>query len=192
MPTQRDCFSDYRVPNKALNLTLARPPVSVHSCCLCGPVQVNLVVCHHKMTDAEYLEQFNTGYWQTLERGGVPALSRIQRDALCIMSFQGEMNNGGMHQYLLNSSGDLAKETPDVMRRIGAPVAAEILEKANSYFGPTGPPTDRDTRMEMLLALSEDTEQQIDDLTSGFYAAEDEWLSLADLFDAYVLSRRQT
>ncbi|MBI1249789.1 DUF4375 domain-containing protein [bacterium] len=144
------------------------------------------------MTDAEFLEQFNAEYWQTLERGGVLALSRLQRDALCIMSFQGEINNGGMHQYLLNSSGDLAQETPNVMRRIGAPVAAEILEKANSYFGPNGPPTDREARMEMLLALSEDKEQQIHDLTTDFYNAEDEGLSLADLFDAYVLSQRQT
>lgn len=149
-------------------------------------------VRHHKMTDAEYLEQFNTEYWQTLERGGVAALSRLQRDALCIMSFQGEINNGGMHQYLLNSSGDLAQETPDVMKRIGAPVAAEILERANNYFGPAGPPTDRETRMEILLALPENVEQQIYDLTNDFYNAEDDGLSLADLFDAYVLSQRQT
>ena len=46
--------------------------------------------------------------------------------------------------------------------------------------------------MEMLLALSEDIERQIDDLTNAFYNAEDAGLSLADLFDAYVLSQRQT
>lgn len=142
------------------------------------------------MTDAEYLERFNVEYWQTLKDGGVAALSRLQRDALCIMSFQGEINNGGMHQYLFNSSGDLAKEIPDVMKRIGADVAAEILERANDCFGPDGPPTDRDTRTQMLLALSEDKEQQIYDLTDDFYDAEDKGLSLADLFDAYVLSQR--
>ncbi len=154
--------------------------------------RVMAAVRHHKMTDAEYLERFNAEYWETLEGGGVPALSRLQRDALCIMSFQGEINNGGMHQYLLNSSGDLAKETPDVMRRIGADDAAAILERANGYFGPTGPPTDRDTRMAMLLALPEDKQQQIHDFTDDFYDAEDQGLSLADLFDAYVLSQRQT
>ncbi|MEQ8785250.1 MAG: DMP19 family protein [Pirellulaceae bacterium] len=144
------------------------------------------------MTDAEFLKRFNTEYWQTLKDGGVPALSRLQRDALCIMSFQGEINDGGMHQYLLNSSGDLAKETPDVLKRIGADAAAEILERANDYFGPIGPPVDRDTRVEMLLALPEDKQQQIHDLTDDFYDAEDQGLCLADLFDAYVLSHRST
>lgn len=107
------------------------------------------------------------------------------------MSFQGEINNGGMH-HLLNSSGDFAQETPDVMKRIGAPAAAEILERANSYFGPAGPPTDRETRMAILLALPENIEQQICDLTNDFYNVEDDGLSLADLFDVYVLSQRQT
>lgn len=142
------------------------------------------------MTDAQYLERFNADYWRTLKEGGVRSLSRLQRDALCIMSFQGEINNGGMHQYLLNSSGDLAQETPDVMRRIGADDAAALLETANSYFGPTGPPTEREARMEMLLALPEDKQQQIHDLTDEFYDSEDRGLCLADLFDAYVLSQR--
>ncbi|MEI8020411.1 MAG: DMP19 family protein [Schlesneria sp.] len=144
------------------------------------------------MTDDEYLKRFNAEYWQTLKDGGVSALSRLQRDALCINSFQGEINNGGMHQYLLNSSGDLAQETPEVLRRIGADDAAVILERANCYFGPTGPPTDRDARMKILLALPEDKMQQIHDLTDEFYSAEDRGLSLADLFDAYVLSQRPT
>jgi hypothetical protein len=144
------------------------------------------------MTDAEYLERFNNDYWLTLRQGGVDALSRLQRDALCIMNFQAEINNGGMHQYLFNSSGDFARETPDVLRRIGAPVAAVLLERANAYFGPEGPPTNRDSRMEQLLALPEDEQQEIHHLTDEFFDAEDAGLSLADLFDAYVLAQRQT
>lgn len=141
------------------------------------------------MTDAEILEQFGAEYWRTLEGGGVEALSRLQRDALCIMSFQGEVNNGGLHQYLLNSSGDFARETPDVMRRIGAGDAAVILEKANSCFGSAGPPTVRDARVEALLALPEERLQEIYDLTDEFYLAEDRGLCLADLFDQHVLSQ---
>src|SRR6516162_5263230 len=105
------------------------------------------------MTDAEYLDWFNREFWRTLQAEGVKALSRLQRDALCVMSFQGEMNNGGMHQYLLNSSGDFARESPEVFRRIGAETAARILEEANAFFGPQGPPTDREKRMAILLAL---------------------------------------
>ncbi len=143
------------------------------------------------MTDGEYIDQFNAEYWRTLERGGVKALSRLQRDALCIISFQGEINNGGMHQYLLNSSGDLAQETPEVFDRIRAEVVANLLRRANAFFGQSGPSTDREARMKALLALTEKEQQQIHDLTDEFYAAEDHGLSLADLFDSYVLAQRK-
>ena len=142
------------------------------------------------MTDAEYLDWFNREFWRTLHGLGVPSLSRLQRDALCVMSFQAELNNGGMHQYLLNSSGDFAKETPDVFRRIGAEEVARMLEEANAFFGPGGPPTDRATRMAALLALPKNSEDRIYALSKDFYDAEDRGLSLADLFDAYVLSQR--
>jgi hypothetical protein len=142
------------------------------------------------MTDAEYLDWFNREFWRTLHGPGVGSLSRLQRDALCVMNFQAELNNGGMHQYLLNSSGDFANETPDVFRRIGAAEAARILEEANAFFGPGGPPVERETRMAALLALPKDTEDRIYALSDEFYDAEDRGLSLADLFDAYVLSQR--
>jgi hypothetical protein len=142
------------------------------------------------MTDAEYLHWFNREFWRILHGPGVGSLSRLQRDALCVMNFQAELNSGGMHQYLLNSSGDFAKETPDVFRRIGADEAARILDEANAFFGPDGPPTDRDTRMAALLAFPKHTEDRIYKLSKEFYDAEDRGLSLADLFDAHVLSQR--
>jgi len=142
------------------------------------------------MTDAEYLDWFNREFWRMLQGAGVGSLSPIQRDALCVMNFQAELNNGGMHQYLLNSSGDFAKETPAVFRRMGADPAARILEEANAFFGPSGPPTDREARMTALLALPQSAENRIHELTKEFYNAEDRGLSLADSFDAYVLSQR--
>lgn len=142
------------------------------------------------MTDAEYLDWFNREFWRMLQGPGVASLSRLQRDGLCVMNFQAELNNGGMHQYLLNSSGDFAKETPDVFRRIGAEQAARILEEANAFFGPDGPPTDRETRMAALHALPKNAEDRIYALSKAFYDAEDGGLGLADLFDAYVLSQK--
>jgi hypothetical protein len=142
------------------------------------------------MTDPEYLDWFNHEFWRTLNDEGVAALSRLQRDALRVMNFQAELNNGGMHQYLLNSSGDFAKETPEVFRRIGADEAARILQEANDFFGPGGPPTDRKARRAALLAFPKDVEDRIHALSDEFYDAEDRGLSLADLFDAFVLSQR--
>jgi hypothetical protein len=142
------------------------------------------------MADAEYLDWFNREFWRMLHGPGVDSLSRHQRDLLCVMNFQAEPNNGGMHQYLLNSSGDFAKETPDVFRRIGAEEAALILEEANAFFGPGGPPTDREARMAALLALPKNAEDRIYALSKEFYDVEDRGLTLADLFDAFVLSQR--
>jgi hypothetical protein len=142
------------------------------------------------MTDAEYLDWFNREFWRTLQGPGVGSLSRLQRDALCVMNFQAELNNGGMHQYLFNSSGDFAQETPDVFRRIGANEAARLLEVANAFFGPAGPPADRDARTAMLLAFPKEVEDRIHSLSAEFYAAEDRGMSLADSFDAFVISQR--
>jgi len=142
------------------------------------------------MTDKEYLEAFNRDFWDTLHNRGVAALSRLQRDAMCVSYFQAEINNGGLHQYLFNSSGEFARETPDVFRRIRAELAAAIVEEANAFFGPAGPPADLETRREELLAFPESVEERIDELGDEFYDAEDQGLSLADLFDAYVLSQR--
>src|SRR5262245_38022931 len=143
------------------------------------------------MTDAEYLDWFNREFWRTLHGPGVSSLSRLQRDALCVMNFQAELNNGGMHQYLFNSSGDFAKETPDVFRRIGADEAARILDEANAFFGPGGPSLDRETRTTALLAFPKSVEDRIYALSKEFYQAEDRGLSLADLFDAYVVSQKR-
>jgi hypothetical protein len=79
------------------------------------------------MTDAEHVALFNREFWRALHGNGVAALSRLQWDALCVMNFQAEINNGGMHKCLFNSSGDYASETPDVFRRIRADEAARIL-----------------------------------------------------------------
>lgn len=142
------------------------------------------------MTDAEYLDSFNREFWRTLHGPGVDALSRLQRDALCVMKFQAELNNGGLHQYLFNSSGDFARESPEVFRRIGADEAARILEEANACFGPEGPPIDLEARRTALLAFPKNMEAGIHALSKQFYMAEDRGLSLADLFDAFVLSQR--
>lgn len=142
------------------------------------------------MTNTEYLDWFGQECRRTIKEHGVEGLSRLQRDALCTVNFQAEVNNGGIHQYLYNSSGDFAKETPAVFRRMRAEVAAEILEQVNSLFGPEGPPIEREVRIEKLDGFSVEDELRIDKLTSAFYDAEDQGLCLADLLDEHILRQR--
>jgi hypothetical protein len=143
------------------------------------------------MTDAECLKLFNREFWHRLHEMGVDSLSRLQRDALCILNFQVEVNNGGISTYLTNSSGDYARETPGVFRRIGAEEAARILEEANGFFGQQGPPVNREERMAVWHTFSMETKERIAALTKEFYKVEDRGVILADLFDAYVLSQRE-
>jgi len=88
------------------------------------------------MTDAEYLVWFNREFWRTLHGPGASSLSRLQRDALCVMNFQAELNNGGMHQYLLNSSGGFAKETPDVFGELARRRGLAFLKKQTPSSAP--------------------------------------------------------
>jgi uncharacterized protein DUF4375 len=97
---------------------------------------------------------------------GFDCLSEIERMLVAIWALEADVNNGGFHQYYFNSSGDTACYAPAALRAIGAPIMAGIVDKANSLFGPIGPPVSRDERQQALSAL---TEQMWDDLDRQFY-----------------------
>jgi hypothetical protein len=139
------------------------------------------------MTDSEYIDAFYEEYWAQIKRGGVASLNKFQRMCCCLTDFQVEVNNGGLHQFLSNSSGQFAKETPAIMREIGAFRAAEILEEVNSMLGPNGPMTDRDERLKQLERLTQADENRIDELDRVYFKDEDHRLSLGELFDNYLL-----
>ena len=96
-------------------------------------------------------------------------LSEVDRVLVSIWALEGDVNNGGFHQYYFNTSGDTAYYAPAALRAIGAQLMADIVEKANSLFGPNGPPISRDERQEALLALTKSNELW-DDLDRRFYA----------------------
>jgi len=108
-------------------------------------------------------------------------LSEIDRILVTIWALEGDVNNGGFHQYYYNSSGDTAYYAPTALCAIGATVMAGIVEKANSLFGPSGPPPSGDAREEALLALT--ISQEIwDSLDRQFYAYPEDISALLEQF----------
>ena len=70
-----------------------------------------------------------------------------------IDALEGEVNNGGFHQYFYNSAGDRTAETIQALEIVGAFKIAEIVKKAAQMFPGGMPPKDRFERQEILLKL---------------------------------------
>ncbi|HEY5792452.1 MAG TPA: DUF4375 domain-containing protein [Chthoniobacterales bacterium] len=57
-------------------------------------------------------------------------LSPAEIDILAVEAMEREVNNGGYHQFFLNSSREYAAVLPSSLERIGCPVAAKIASDA--------------------------------------------------------------
>ncbi|MBC3883264.1 DUF4375 domain-containing protein [Undibacterium sp. LX40W] len=65
-------------------------------------------------------------------------LSRIELDILAVEAMEREVNNGGYHQFFLNSSKKFAAILPSSLERIGCPAAAKITSDALAYLKISG------------------------------------------------------
>lgn len=82
-------------------------------------------------------------------------LSPAERDVVLASMYEGEVNNGGHHQFFFNSRGDDAVETRDALARIGSADLLEIYDCALTAF-PTGRPArDREKRNDELARWGE-------------------------------------
>ena len=102
-----------------------------------------------------------------------------------IDALEGEVNNGGFHQYFYNSAGDRTAETIRALEIIGAFKMAEIVRKAAQMFPNGMPPTDRFERQEILLTLYPKA-IEFRELDEEFYGYPDK---LADLLANYRSSQ---
>ena len=64
--------------------------------------------------------------------------------------FEGEVAKGGFRQFLRDPSGDLARETLQALREVGAHVSVELLEKALDVIPEGVEPRSRDERLMWL------------------------------------------
>ncbi|MHB1038534.1 MAG: DMP19 family protein [Pirellulales bacterium] len=114
-------------------------------------------------------------------------LSEGERFVILVDAFICEVTNGGLEQFLGNSSGDYAEETRHVMRAIGAVTAADALDEVCTViFGGSPIPRDQPTRCDILFAWDEER-------ADSFFAKHDlGWCeSVESAIAGYVLAHRK-
>ena len=85
------------------------------------------------------------------------------KDFLLCVLFVGEVDNGGISQFLSNNSGDLTIETIEALKRIDKEYA-EVLISAMQIFPKGVVPRDRETRNKIMDAFDDDTGKKLDEL----------------------------
>lgn len=68
-----------------------------------------------------------------------------------IDALEGEVSNGGFHQYFYNSAGDRTAETIQALELVGAFAVADIVRRAAQKFPYGIPPKNRFARQDILL-----------------------------------------
>jgi hypothetical protein len=93
-----------------------------------------------------------------------------QRLLLALDWCQKEVRNGGLEQFLLNSTGMLSKEALFGFQAIGAIEYATLLEKALAVFPNNEAPVSKTKRTELLRSIpKKEREALFDPLETKFY-----------------------
>ncbi len=93
--------------------------------------------------------------------------------------FMLEVENGGIHQFLFNYSGDRTKETLDSLHQARFSDSTRMLMKAISLFPSSEVPVNTKDRRNLLDRISIDKLRELDDL---FYATSDDFDSALLIF----------
>jgi penicillin V acylase-like amidase (Ntn superfamily) len=68
-----------------------------------------------------------------------------------VNAVEGEVNNGGFHQFFYNNAGDNTMETIQALEIIGAKNMANIVRRAAAMFPGGTPPKDRFARQDVSV-----------------------------------------
>lgn len=113
-------------------------------------------------------------------------LSPIERDVWLAITYDGEVNNGGHHQFFYNSTGDEALDVRDALARIGARASLAIYDCALTAFPGNQPARDGGQRNEQLARWGEKQFQIFDRLDSAYYASPSRTPALATYIRAHI------
>jgi Domain of unknown function (DUF4375) len=103
--------------------------------------------------------------------------------ARCIHMLEAEVNNGGFHQFFLNSSGEYVPETLSALGEVGATKTRDLLKRATAVAFPGGYPTDPAAHQASLADL-DDVAGALEPLDAEFYRYLE---PLTDLVNAYLV-----
>ena len=143
---------------------------------------VLLVIAVNNLNAKNYPDDYNEIYLDINDVQSLEGLSVRERTGFCIYLLEMEVNNGGFHQFILNSSGQFALQTVDALQKIGADKTASLLGKAISIACPGGYP--RDSSLHQSLLMDFDTvSDELYELDKEFYKYEDD---LALLINEYL------
>jgi len=131
----------------------------------------------------ELSENPNARFWKV----DFDELTEPERVFRAVWDLESDVNNGGFHQYLFNSSGDTAFFAAEALETIGALQMAAIVRDANAVFPDRVAPRDWQLRQEQLEALGEEGEERLEKLDDRFYEYPDD---LTDLLYTYVMEHR--
>jgi hypothetical protein len=137
-----------------------------------------------EMTDRllDFAEAPQTRLW----RVAYESLSRPEQVFRLVWDLDGEVNNGGFHQYFHNSSGALAPLVSQALRQIGGAVAATIVDRALASVGAM-PWLDEKVRRERMTSTAQPIRDALDRLDEEFYRCPD---NLTELLYAFAAAHR--
>lgn len=115
-------------------------------------------------------------------------INQTEKKVVIVAFFIWEVTNGGISQFLTNSSGDLFSETLTTMKEIDALEATQVLEAVKkTIFEGGSVPKDRSDRCDIVFKWEEDEKR-----SSEFYSAHDlEWCETVEVAIArYILKNK--
>ncbi len=105
--------------------------------------------------------------------------------AYCIHKLESEVNNGGFHQFFLNSSGEYVPETLRALNAIGAVTTRDLLERAVAIGFPKGYPADAKQHQESVADF-DDVADALNPIDLAFYSYPE---PLAELVNGYLAAK---
>lgn len=115
------------------------------------------------------LEGFRQRIWDTEKRSGYESLTEQQRFYSAVFMCDAEINNGGLAQYFVNSSGDKWQDAVAGFKAMGFKERLAVLDEAIAKFGRSGPSADRRIRQDQLSKLYKGDDSIFHSLETRYY-----------------------
>jgi hypothetical protein len=176
-----------RVPVELKEVTTAMLPELVNR--FCGePVEASMPIRGDPKRDraaeekiAELVDTIHKREFQSEDSADAYELELKDTDRvpLAVLWLTLEVDNGGFDQYLSSGRGAMALDTIRILKMIGAPQTAALLEQAVTVFEGGIPPRDQETRLEQLRRIDLEQSELLSGLDEQFYSCTEDLSHLA-------------